>query len=645
MANITSQANLNLQRTSTACGASVVEAQVVCFNDETNVTNVEIGSSQFSAGVTSNIGHGVNLSSSWMIYSCQGTGDGIEHANIECYFNDNSSLECRTSSLGTGEVSAQHCVAYVIEFNETVGYKTQEHVPADVDVGDNTVFTSALSSSVSDLSKTLGFCVDSFRSGEGSAYPRGEYPCYLQDASTFYCERGRTGNTDPSNDLHCPVVEWVDFTSQTNIVSNTGNTGATGMNAFLLMIIEENSTGSWVYFDTVLNDTATMNRRSLSSGSILNLSDIWNGPGGGSGWDTSGGSDNGYHRARVSWVDSSGNILIDSLSQNITGTDEFFVDKVPPEVNLTFPVDGGMSYGLDAVVKYTATDDAGVVNCSLFHNKSGAFTLEQTKDHEAGVENNFTIEGFTENAYIEWNVRCEDGVGNKGFTSSNYYFNQVVPPDFYLNESGIGLDNSSGLVEGQNYTLSAIVWNFGGQEGGAEVEFYNGDPDLGGTYIGNDSVSIVIDGFDTAQVNWSVEIGPNNIFVVVDPPLATNGTVTEINESNNKANNTFHVGSWQNFYGNASIGILLSEQSLLEINAWGNDSVLNGNIFVVDTESDVDWLSLYAIGKTSLGGDSSNDFSEIDSAIGTSDYVDSVSTVFSNSQIPKDTDSFEITWI
>jgi len=642
MANITSTSNLNLQRSSVACGASTVEAQIVCFNDDTTVTPVEIGPSTFATSTIGHIGHSVNLSTSWMIYSCQSDGNGIEQANIECYFNNESSLECRTTSQSTSESSNQQCVNYVIEFNESKGYKTQEHIPTDAEVGDKTIFTSILSSPVSDLSKTLGFCVTSFRNGEGSAYARGAYPCYMDNESAFVCERGQTGNSDPSNDFHCPIVEWIDIPPEVNTISNTENTGTLGINAFLLMIIEENSTGSWEYLDTVLNDTATNNQRSLGSGSILNLSDIWNGVGEGNGWDTSGGVPTGYHRARVSWVGSSGNILKDGNGQNISGTYEFFVDTVPPEVNLTYPENNSISYGLNAVVKYTATDPAGVVNCSLFHNKSTLFTLEQTKDFVEGVENNFTIEGFTENTYIEWNVRCEDGVGNKGFTSGNKYFTQIVPPDFLVNDTDIDLDNSSGLVEGKNYTLSATVWNFGGQDGIAEVEFWNGNPDFGGTYIGNTSVNILVNDFDIAEVNWSVRIGPNNIFVLVDPPIATNGTIEEINESNNIANKTFHVPSWQDFYGNSTIEILLGDNNSLDIESWGNTSPLDGNIFIVDEESDVEWSNLYAIGKDTTGGDSSNDFAEIDSELDMEEYADSVSIVFSNSQIPKATDSFII---
>ena len=78
----------------------------------------------------------------------------------------------------------------------------------------------------------------------------------------------------------------------------------------------------------------------------------------------------------------------------------------------------------------------------------------------------------------------------------------------------------------------------------------------------------------------------------------------------------------------------------LNLSKWFNESSFQGSIFVADSESDINWLSLQAIGKTTSETSSSNDFLEIDTLLNMQNFEDSVSNRFSNSQIPKQTDSF-----
>ena len=68
---------------------------------------------------------------------------------------------------------------------------------------------------------------------------------------------------------------------------------------------------------------------------------------------------------------------------------------------------------------------------------------------------------------------------------------------------------------------------------------------------------------------------------------------------------------------------------------WYDEPNFGGNVFVADTESQVQWTSLQAIGRTKSGTISSNDFSEIDNFIGSSGYNDSVYLTFTNSGTPK----------
>jgi hypothetical protein len=64
------------------------------------------------------------------------------------------------------------------------------------------------------------------------------------------------------------------------------------------------------------------------------------------------------------------------------------------------------------------------------------------------------------------------------------------------------------------------------------VEFYNGDPASGGTFIGSDTInSINAGGSGTATVEWNPPIGLYVIYVIVDPE----NTIVEYNEDNNLA--------------------------------------------------------------------------------------------------------------
>jgi len=77
------------------------------------------------------------------------------------------------------------------------------------------------------------------------------------------------------------------------------------------------------------------------------------------------------------------------------------------------------------------------------------------------------------------------------------------------------------------------------------VQFYDGDPDSGGTQIGADQNFPPITQFSstTASVNWTAVSGDRNIYATVDLKVASPGSISESNENNNKAFRTIHVDS------------------------------------------------------------------------------------------------------
>ncbi len=225
--------------------------------------------------------------------------------------------------------------------------------------------------------------------------------------------------------------------------------------------------------------------------------------------------------------------------------------------------------------------------------------------------------------------KVTDNLSISSFSSQNNTFTLFYLADLFINFSNIQL-NESNPVENQSIMISALVENIGSADAeNVLISFFEGDPDSSGKNIGNFSINISTASSTQASISWKAKMGKSNIFVIAD----YNNLIEEGNESNNKANKTFSINSWQYIFGNVSIDKIIGD-STLKIKKWFNESTLAGNIFITDSESSVNWLSLQAIGKTKSGGDSSQDFLDIDELLGMGDFEDSVSNIFSDSQNP-----------
>jgi hypothetical protein len=235
-----------------------------------------------------------------------------------------------------------------------------------------------------------------------------------------------------------------------------------------------------------------------------------------------------------------------------------------------------------------------------------------------------------------WNVTCWDQLKNSN-TSELRKFN-LTYPDFSINSSDI-IINETNPKENQSVIINATIYNLAGADTqNVTVRFYNGDPDLGGTIIGT-NIFINLSKYNQTIVsqNWLSQIGSSQIFVLVDPPLATNGSFKELNESNNKASKNFNVGSWQFFYGDvlAFSDAVLANSNSSKLISWAGNGFVGGNVYVANYDSYVSWSSLQAIGKAKNNTVSSSDFAEIDSALNSTSFVDSVYSVYTNSGTPK----------
>jgi hypothetical protein len=100
---------------------------------------------------------------------------------------------------------------------------------------------------------------------------------------------------------------------------------------------------------------------------------------------------------------------------------------------------------------------------------------------------------------------------------------------------------------------------------------------------------------------------------------------------------------WHRFYGNGTGDIYLTD------NDSGTTSYMyhwNGtpyNIYFTDYDSVIDWNDLQAIGRTDVGGASTDDFIELDNAFNGTHYPDNITYTYStDGSAPKTTRSYDV---
>jgi len=325
-----------------------------------------------------------------------------------------------------------------------------------------------------------------------------------------------------------------------------------------------------------------------------------------------------------------GNFSWNCLVSDVFGISTYASENFSFSVDLTKPVISSIVVNDSHVCGNTNVR----VNCSTFDNFSGIDeVVVRARNFES--EQNYSaifLEGDTYYADIflskvgEWNISCivSDNTGNIALSSIIF--------DEYSDSADLIVDSvffdELDPVEGQGVFVNATLHNQGCLSADDFlVGFYNGDPDVLGVQIGENQ-TISIPGFSSFNVNltWKAEIGISELFVLAD----VDDSVSEYNDSNNKNSSVISVGSWQEFYGNISGDKILSSSFSFNMSAWFNESSFGGNIFVSDSESDINWFALQAIGRAVDNSTASNDFSDIDDLLGMNFFKDSVSDIFQN---------------
>jgi len=319
---------------------------------------------------------------------------------------------------------------------------------------------------------------------------------------------------------------------------------------------------------------------------------------------------------------------------NNTGR-QFTYDTTGPNITIVSPKNNTKITGTNVTFIYNLTDNyLNISNCSITIDSQYYNTSWNLSNN---INYNFTKENMNYKNHT-YSIECYDTIGNRQETGIIQF--NITYVDLMINSTNIYFSDSRPIEE-TNITVFANIYNLGNENSGTFItQFYEGDPLLGGTQIGSDIITLNLNANTNTTINktWQAKQGNYQIYVLVDTPLSTNGSIFEIDETNNKNYSSTYIPIWQYTYGNISQGTLfLDKNSTDTILSW-NSSSFSGNIYVADSDNQINWMYLKALGKNATNNPSFEDFYEADTALNTTNKTDSINNTFTqNNAIPNQT--------
>jgi hypothetical protein len=314
--------------------------------------------------------------------------------------------------------------------------------------------------------------------------------------------------------------------------------------------------------------------------------------------------------------------VLDSLGVGsfASSNNTFFVDTTDPMISNVSSVDEVCGFG------------AIPVDCEVTDNVDvGYVVIRATAPNSSTFEYNASFVSddiYRANAVVDdagyWEFECfaYDVVGNSDWMQGEDVYVGSLNPEISFS-GGVNF-NATPSVEGEVINLTVNVTNFGCVGSGNFIVGFFDD----GVNFANETAFVGVDMYEDVSTDWIVNIGTSNITVFAD----LEDVLDEDNESNNVVNGTAYMEAWQKIYGNVSLDLILGFANDT-IGSWDKGSPFAGNVFVTDAEANIEWSSLQAIGRDKNGGLSSLDFGEIDFLLGMGSYNDSVSSIYSSSEI------------
>ncbi len=218
----------------------------------------------------------------------------------------------------------------------------------------------------------------------------------------------------------------------------------------------------------------------------------------------------------------------------------------PPSVALSSPINGytnSVAQFVNLTFNATVSDDHGLVNCSLWTNYSGVWSLNQTQS-VGGVSNvtSFNLTDLTNKTFV-WNIQCFDNGLQSTFASTNrtvtLNWNPAVdtPPAVSLSSPPAGYTNDT--AQFVNITFTAIVSDDLGLVNCSLWTNYSGVWSLNQTQsVGgvSNSTSFTLNNLSNTTFIWNIQcfdnglhstFGSTNRTVILNwtPPLVGNFSV------------------------------------------------------------------------------------------------------------------------
>ena len=324
----------------------------------------------------------------------------------------------------------------------------------------------------------------------------------------------------------------------------------------------------------------------------------------------------GQHNWSISCFDNSSNFLQGNSSFGV-----FYADGHPPGMALLFPPNGSALTNTTVTFYYNVTDNFNATNCSLIINNE---IRETNHTISLNISNNFTAT-LSGNNY-NWSVNCSDNANNIG--DSSYFV--LTAPDLKINSSDISFSNNN-PVEKEQIEINATIYNLGtaNTTNNVTFRFFENDPYINGVQLGLDfNINVTAGSNVTVTINYTTKRGNFNIFAVVDPPLLQNGSVVELNESNNEASRQIFISAYNVYHGIISSTIVLDASQNLSVFSWVNVTALSGQVFAADSDSNIDFSNLLALSRNLTGNFTFNDFEELDLALNMTNLTDSINNTY-----------------
>jgi hypothetical protein len=329
------------------------------------------------------------------------------------------------------------------------------------------------------------------------------------------------------------------------------------------------------------------------------------------------GVSNGTHTIIAQATDRAGN---PTNSTSIT----IYIDTVAPTVTLLAPPNATNLTDTSVTLNFTVSDNMALsLQCNL--------SLDNVMIQQYNLTNGTVASQFIGNlssGFHYWNATCIDNATNRGTSQTFFFF--IYLPDLAISAGNITLSNST-PAENQTIQVNATVFNIGLlNTTNIAVQLWRGSP-VTGTLIGNTTIGQLGIGENvTLSFNYTTILGLNTLSIAVDPPLATNGSIVESNESNNLANQSAWVGLFEVFAGSQGGTLHIADSTILPAYTWNQTETTGSNVFVADTDSVISFVNLQALGRNSTNGTSTgtNDFLEVDTRLNTTTFNDSINLTY-----------------